>query len=130
MVIIIKSTVLAVVWTVLFLIFGFYISNSVNDVTDKYQDELTQIEHFIDEDKWDKAKENTDKVAENWKKEKSNWYKTLDHASFNMIDTYLNILNKAIIEKDKVNSYEQIENVKSHISNIKGNVNYGPDYIF
>lgn len=128
--IIIKSTVLAVVWTVLFLIFGFYISNSVNDVTDKYQDELTQIEHFIDEDKWDKAKENTDKVAENWKKEKSNWYKTLDHASFNMIDTYLNILNKAIIEKDKVNSYEQIENVKSHISNIKGNVNYGPDYIF
>lgn len=128
--IIIKSTVLAVVWTVLFLIFGFYISNSVNDVTDKYQDELTQIEHFIDEDKWDKAKENTDKIAENWKKEKSNWYKTLDHASFNMIDTYLNILNKAIIEKDKVNSYEQIENVKSHISNIKGNVNYGPDYIF
>ncbi|WP_315166957.1 DUF4363 family protein [Metaclostridioides mangenotii] len=113
-----------------FLIFGFYISNSVNDVTDKYQDELTQIEHFIDEDKWDKAKENTDKIAENWKKEKSNWYKTLDHASFNMIDTYLNILNKAIIEKDKVNSYEQIENVKSHMSNIKGNVNYGPDYIF
>ncbi len=128
--IIIKSTVLAVVWTVFFLIFGFYISNSVNDVTDKYQDELTQIEHFIDEDKWDKAKENTDKIAENWKKEKSNWYKTLDHASFNMIDTYLNILNKAIIEKDKVNSYEQIENVKSHMSNIKGNVNYGPDYIF
>jgi hypothetical protein len=129
-VIIIKSTVLAVVWTVLFLIFGFYISNSVNDVTDKYQDELTKIEHYIDEDKWDNAKENTDKIAENWKKEKSNWYKTLDHASFNMIDTYLNILNKAIIEKDKVNSYEQIENVKSHISNIKGNVNYGPDYIF
>gem|GEM_PF-1080595 len=130
MVIIIKSTVLAVVWTVLFLIFGVYISNSVNDVTDKYQDELTKIEHYIDEDKWDNAKENTDRVAENWKKEKSNWYKTLDHASFNMIDTYFNILNKAIIEKDKVNSYEQIENVKSHISNIKGNVNYGPDYIF
>ncbi|WP_185748257.1 DUF4363 family protein [Metaclostridioides mangenotii] len=128
--IIIKSTVLAVVWTVLFLIFGVYISNSVNDVTDKYQDELTKIEHYIDEDKWDNAKENTDKVAENWKKEKSNWYKTLDHASFNMIDTYLNILNKSIIEKDKVNSYEQIENVKSHISNIKGNVSYGPDYIF
>ncbi|GAA0236374.1 hypothetical protein J2Z43_000344 [Clostridioides mangenotii] len=130
MVIIIKSTVFAVVWTVLFLIFGVYISNSVIDVTDKYQDELTKIEHYIDEDKWDNAKENTDKVAENWKKEKSNWYKILDHASFNMIDTYLNILNKAIIEKDKVNSYEQIENVKSHISNIKGNVNYGPDYIF
>jgi uncharacterized membrane protein YhiD involved in acid resistance len=129
-VIIIKSTVLAVVWTVLFLIFGFYISNSVNDVTDKYQDELTKIEHYIDEDKWDNAKENTDKISENLKKEKINWYKTLDHASFNMIDTYLNILNKAIIEKDKVNSYEQIENVKSHISNIKGNVNYGPDYIF
>ncbi|WP_209455556.1 DUF4363 family protein [Metaclostridioides mangenotii] len=128
--IIIKSTVFAVVWTVLFLIFGVYISNSVIDVTDKYQDELTKIEHYIDEDKWDNAKENTDKVAENWKKEKSNWYKILDHASFNMIDTYLNILNKAIIEKDKVNSYEQIENVKSHISNIKGNVNYGPDYIF
>jgi len=129
-VIIIKSTVLAVVWTVLFLIFGVYISNSVNDVTDKYQDELTKIEHYIDEDKWDNAKENTDRVAENWKKEKSNWYKTLDHASFNMIDTYFNILNKAIIQKDKVSSYEQIENVKSHISNIKGNVNYGPDYIF
>ena len=128
--IIIKSTVLAVVWTVLFLIFGVYISNSVNDVTDKYQDELTKIEHYIDEDKWDNAKENTDKVAENWKKEKSNWYKTLDHASFNMIDTYFNILNKAIIQKDKVSSYEQIENVKSYISNIKGNVNYGPDYIF
>lgn len=48
--IIIKSTVFAVVWTVLFLAFGVYITNSINEYTSDYQSELVKLEHFIDED--------------------------------------------------------------------------------
>nr|WP_312216100.1 DUF4363 family protein [Clostridioides sp.] len=130
MVIIIKSTVFAVVWTVLFLAFGVYITNSINEYTSDYQSELVKLEHFIDEDNWNKAKEEAEKISEEWDKKQKKWYKTLDHASFNLIGTHLNILKKCIVIEDKATSYEQIENIKSHISNIRGNVNFGLDYIF
>jgi len=74
-VIIIKSTVFAVVWTVLFLAFGVYITNSINEYTSDYQSELVKLEHFIDEDNWNKAKEEAEKISEEWDKKQKNGIK-------------------------------------------------------
>lgn len=126
----IKSTAFAIIWTIILVAFGVYIAHDINDFTSIYEKNMVKIEKSIDENNWGEAEEVANELADKWDNKKSKWYKSMDHASFNLIGTHFNVLKRCIQLKDKVNSYEQIENIKSHISNIKGNVNYGFDYIF
>ncbi|WP_042274879.1 DUF4363 family protein [[Clostridium] dakarense] len=113
-----KSFIYVLIWTILFIIFGFYVTNEVGNFTEDYKNKVTIIENYIEEDNWDDAKTMIKDVSDSWDKEKSPWYKLFNHESFDLISLHFNILNKSINTKDKSKALENIEIIKITLENI------------
>ena len=119
--IILKSFIYVLIWTILFITFGFYVANGVGDFTNGYKNKVTIIENHIEEDNWDDAKIVLKDISDSWDKEKSIWYKLLNHESFDLISLHFNILDKSINTKDKSKASENIEIIKITLGNILEN---------
>lgn len=119
--IILKSFIYVLIWTILFITFGFYVANGVGNFTENYKNRVTVIENYIEEDNWDDAKIVLKDISDSWDKEKSIWYKLLNHESFDLIILHFNILDKSINTKDKSKALENIEIIKITLGNISEN---------
>lgn len=116
-----KSFIYVLIWTILFITFGFYITNGVADFAGNYKNKVTIIANYIEEDNWDEAKTTLKDTSNSWYEEKSFWYKLLNHDSFDLICLQLNILDKSIDTNNKSQALQNIEIIKTTLENISEN---------
>ena len=46
-----KSTTFVILWTILFVLFGFYVNNKLYDFTEGYKDNISVLEKSIENEK-------------------------------------------------------------------------------
>jgi len=113
-----KSFFYVLVWTVLFVAFGFYINFKISNFTDKYTNNIEVIEKYIEDDDFKSAEDDLIKYKKSWDNDISSWYKLLNHENFGYINLYINVLDKSILVKDKSKSLEYIQYIKNTLENI------------
>lgn len=124
-----KSAAFVFIWTIIFIVFGIFTNNNIENFTNKYTDKLQTIEELVEVDNWDNANKNLDKFLNSWYKEKEIWYKLLDHTYFDDISLYASILDKSISIHDKSKCFEQIEIIKTTLDNIVESVKFDLNHI-
>jgi hypothetical protein len=124
-----KSTIIAVTWTIIFLAFSIHFTNKIIDFTNDISKNVDIIETYVNENEWEKSIIEIDKIDKLWSEEKKFWYKILDHAPFEQANTHIKTLKDASKIQDKASAYEQIELLRGQIKNIQGNIRFGLDYI-
>mgnify|MGYP003007155882 CR=1 FL=1 len=55
-----KSTTFVILWTILFVLFGFYVNNKLYDFTEGYKDNISVLEKSIENEDWEKAQKEAD----------------------------------------------------------------------
>ena len=125
-----KSTTFVILWTILFVLFGFYVNNKLYDFTEGYKDNISFLEKYIENEDWEKAQKEADSISTSWNKEKNHWYKVLNHEYFDEIGLRFNILDKAIYTENKLKSLEEVESIKTYLGNIIESVKFDVNYIF
>ncbi|HBF0311487.1 TPA: DUF4363 family protein [Clostridioides difficile] len=125
-----KSTTFVILWTILFVLFGFYVNNKLYDFTEGYKDNISVLEKSIENEDWEKAQKEADSISTSWNKEKNHWYKVLNHEYFDEIGLRFNILDKAIYTENKLKSLEEVESIKTYLVNIIESVKFDVNYIF
>ena len=125
-----KSTTFVILWTILFVLFGFYVNNKLYDFTEGYKDNISVLEKSIENEDWEKAQKEADSISTSWNKEKNHWYKVLNHEYFDEIGLRFNILDKAIYTENKLKSLEEVESIKTYLGNITESVKFDVNYIF
>ncbi|HBE9408950.1 TPA: DUF4363 family protein [Clostridioides difficile] len=125
-----KSTTFVILWTILFVLFGFYVNNKLYDFTEGYKDNISVLEKSIENEDWEKAQKEADSISTSWNKEKKHWYKVLNHEYFDEIGLRFNILDKAIYTENKLKSLEEVESIKTYLGNIIESVKFDVNYIF
>ncbi|AXU27814.1 TPA: DUF4363 family protein [Clostridioides difficile] len=125
-----KSTTFVILWTILFVLFGFYVNNKLYDFTEGYKDNISVLEKSIENEDWEKAQKEADSISTSWNKEKNHWYKVLNHEYFDEIGLRFNILDKAIYTENKLKSLEEVEGIKTYLGNIVESVKFDVNYIF
>ncbi|AVD35042.1 DUF4363 family protein [Clostridioides difficile] len=125
-----KSTTFVILWTILFVLFGFYVNNKLYDFTEGYKNNISVLEKSIENENWEKAQKEADSISTSWNKEKNHWYKVLNHEYFDEIGLRFNILDKAIYTENKLKSLEEIESIKTYLGNIIESVKFDVNYIF
>ena len=125
-----KSTTFVILWTILFVLFGFYVNNKLYDFTEGYKDNISVLEKSIENEDWEKAQKEADSISTIWNKEKNHWYKVLNHEYFDEIGLRFNILDKAIYTENKLKSLEEVESIKTYLGNIIESVKFDVNYIF
>lgn len=113
-----KSFFYVLIFTILFIALGFFVTNGVGNFTDTYKNKIDIIENHIENNNWDEAKIILENTSNSWHKEKSIWYKLLNHESFDLICLHFNILDKSIYTNDKSKALENIEIIKITLENI------------
>jgi hypothetical protein len=125
-----KSLIYILIWTTLFILFGFYVNSEIYEFTDKYTSKIDIIEIHIKQDDWASAKAELDKYNKDFHGEKNSWYKLLNHDYFDSVCLYLDILDGSIYSKDKPMSFEQIARIKTTLDNILESEKCDLDHIF
>ncbi|MGX9756974.1 DUF4363 family protein [Clostridioides difficile] len=125
-----KSATFVVLWTVLFMLFGFYVNNKLYDFTEDYKNNISILEKSIENEEWEKAQKEADSISTRWSKERNHWYKVLNHEYFDEIGLKFNILDKAIYTENKLKSLEEVESIKTYLGNIVESVKFDINYIF
>ncbi len=125
-----KSLIYILIWTTLFILFGFYVNSEIYEFTDKYTSKIDIIEIHIKQDDWESAKAELDKYNKDFYGEKNSWYKLLNHDYFDSVCLYLDILDGSIYSKDKSMSFEQIARIKTTLDNILESEKCDLDHIF
>ncbi|VFC47047.1 DUF4363 family protein [Clostridioides difficile] len=125
-----RSTTFVILWTILFVLFGFYVNNKLYDFTEGYKDNISVLEKSIENEDWEKAQKEADSISTSWNKEKNHWYKVLNHEYFDEIGLRFNILDKAIYTENKLKSLEEVESIKTYLGNIIESVKFDVNYIF
>ncbi len=116
-----KSFVYVLIWTIIFVSFGFYVNNGVDEFTSIYKNQIIVIEQHIENNQWSDAKIEINSLSNSWLEKKDIWYHLLNHESFDEISLRINVLSKCISIKDKSKSLENIEIIKITLENILEN---------
>ena len=125
-----KSLIYILIWTTLFILFGFYLNSEIYEFTDKYTSRIDIIEIHIKQNDWQSAKTELDNYSKDFHSEKNRWYKLLNHDYFDSVCLYLDILDGSIYSKDKSMSFEQIVRIKTTLDNILESERCDLDHIF
>lgn len=125
-----KSLIYILIWTTLFILFGFYVNSEIYEFTDEYTSKIDIIEIHIKQDDWESAKAELDKYNKDFDSEKNSWYKLLNHDYFDSVCLYLDILDGSIYSKNKSMSFEQIVKIKTTLDNILESEKCDLDHIF
>ena len=125
-----KSTIVAVVWVLLFLIFGFYIDHRVENFGQDYIQDVEATYRVVYEQDWDKSDKMLDDLFDKIKTQRDLWLKVLNHQYYDDIQLELNLVKNAIYCKNKIRALEGLERVKSILLNIIDDEKCNFNYIF
>ena len=113
-----KSSLLVVIITVVFISFASLTHNKINDFSNEYLDNFKAIESDIINNDWDKANTLLSQAIKDLEKEKYIWYKLINHGYFNEIFMSMQILNTGIYLENKMISLQELEKIKMTLQNL------------
>lgn len=113
-----KSFIVILVWTLIFVSFGVYLENEIEIFTDKYTLKINYIENEIVNNNFEKANELTKEFLKEWENDSKVLYMILNNEYFDNVHGFTNILKDSIYTKDITISLEYIEKIKMNLNNI------------
>ena len=106
-----KNTIIALIWVILFILFGIYIDNRVEDFGIDYIKDVEATYEVIHDDK-------------------DFWLKVLDHQYYDDLSLELNLVRNAVYCKNKIRALEELEKIKSILQNLIADEKCNWNYIF
>lgn len=123
-----RSTIIAITWVVLFIFLGIYIDNRVESFGTEYTNKVEFTYDLVRQEDWEESDKMVDELFQILETQRDFWLKVLDHKYYDDIKLELSLVQNAVYCQDKVRALEQLEKVKSILSNIivdgKCNLNY------
>lgn len=107
-----KTLVYTVIWTILFVVFGFYVSYKAESFASEYTAALDKMEVHIKAEEWDECSDHISELKENFNHDSQMWFKLLNHCHLTDIELYFNLLLDGIYLQDVGTCLEQIECIK------------------
>ena len=125
-----KNTIIALIWVVLFILFGIYIDNRVENFGIAYIKDVEATYEVIHDDEWAYADEMRDDLAARLDTQKNFWLKVLDHKYYDDLNLELNLVKNAVYCKNKIRALEELEKIKSILQNLIADEKCNLNYIF
>lgn len=125
-----RSTVIALTWVVLFIFFGLYIDNKVEDFGVEYIKDIQRTYDVVHEGDWRQSDIMVDELFEKIDTQKDLWLKVLNHQYYDDLKLELNLVKNAIFCENKIRALEGLERTKSILLNIIDDEKCNLNYIF
>ena len=125
-----KNTIIALIWVILFILFGIYIDNRVEDFGIDYIKDVEATYEVIHDDKWEYADEMLDDLEARLDTQKDFWLKVLDHEYWEELGLQLDLVRNAVYCKNKIRALEELEKIKSILQNLIADEKCNWNYIF
>ena len=74
-----RNTIIALTWVILFILFGLYIDNKVENFCIDYTKDVQETYEVIHDENWDEADKKLDDLVKKLDRQKDFWLKVLDH---------------------------------------------------
>ena len=113
-----KSFIYVTLWTILFVISGFYLEYDLERFVSSYSDDVNRVEELIINDKYDLARKEVLTITKEFNEHKSKWYKLIDHTYYNDILFCLHVLENDANLEDKSLYLEYINRIKNGFVNM------------
>lgn len=126
---ILKSIIFTMIWTILLVSLGLFVSFKAEDFADKYVESLNKLEISIKNEDWQACDKLNNKLKENFAEDSKHWFKFLNHSHLGDIELSFNILSDGIYLKDIGTCLEQIENIKIYLHRMIESERYNLDHI-
>lgn len=125
-----RSTVIALTWVVLFIFFGLYIDNKVEDFGVEYIKDIQRTYDVVHDGDWRQSDIMVDELFEKIDTQKDLWLKVLNHQYYDDLKLELNLVKNAIFCENKIRALEGLERTKSILLNIIDDEKCNLNYIF
>lgn len=125
-----RSTVIALTWVVLFIFFGLYIDNKVEDFGVEYIKDIQRTYDVVHDGDWRQSDIMVDELFEIIDTQKDLWLKVLNHQYYDDLKLELNLVKNAIFCENKIRALEGLERTKSILLNIIDDEKCNLNYIF
>lgn len=125
-----RSTIIALGWVILFIFFGIYIDNRVESFGTEYTKEVEFTCDLVREEDWKESNEMVDELFQKLETQRDFWLRVLDHKYYDDIKLELILVQNAVDCEDKVRALENLEKIKSILSNIIADGKCDLNYIF
>ena len=74
-----RNTIIALTWVILFILFGLYIDNKVENFCIDYTKDVQETYEVIHDENWDEADKKLEDLVKKLEMQKDFWLKVLDH---------------------------------------------------
>lgn len=125
-----RNTIIALIWIVLFILFGIYIDSKVEGFCVDYKKDVEATYEVVHDDNWEDADEMLDNLVKRLDTQKDFWLKVLNHQYYDDLNLELNLVKNAIYCKNKIRALEELENIKSILRNLMADEKCNWNYIF
>lgn len=126
---ILKSIIFTMIWTILLVSLGLFVSFKAEDFADTYVESLNKLEVYVKNEDWQECDKLNNKIKKNFMKDSRHWFKFLNHSHLGDIELSFNILSDGIYLKDIGSCLEQIENIKIYLHRMIESERYNLDHI-
>ena len=121
---------LFILTTLIFIFFGIYIDNRVESFGTEYTKEVEFTCDLVREEDWKESNEMVDELFQKLETQRDFWLRVLDHKYYDDIKLELSLVQNAVDCEDKVRALENLEKIKSILSNIIADGKCDLNYIF
>lgn len=124
-----KTLIYTVIWTVLFVVFGLFVSFKAESFATEYVDALDKIEEHIKAEEWEECDEHIKELKDNFRRDSKGWFKLLNHCHLGDVELYFNVLIDGVYLKDVGMCLEQIECIKISLHRMIESEKHNLDHI-
>ena len=114
-----RNTIIALTWVILFILFGLYIDNKVENFCIDYTKDVQATYEVIHDENWDEADKKLEDLVKKLEMQKDFWLKVLDHQYYDDLNC-----------KNKIRGLESLEKVESILQNLMADEKCNWNYIF
>lgn len=125
-----RNTIIALTWVILFILFGLYIDNKVENFCIDYTKDVQETYEVIHDENWDEADKKLDDLVKKLEMQKDFWLKVLDHQYYDDLNLELGLVKNAVYCKNKIRGLESLEKVESILQNLMADEKCNWNYIF
>lgn len=124
-----KSIIFTVIWTILLVLFGIFVSFQAEEFAIKYVDSLNKLEMYVKDEAWETCSDYTNELKSNFKNDSKHWFRLLNHCHLGDIELSFNILSNGIYLKDMGKCLDEIESIKIYLHRMLESEKHNLDHI-
>ena len=124
-----KSIVFTIIWTILLVVFGVFISFKAEDFASRYNESLNTLEMYVKGEDWKTSYEYTNELKNNFNEDSKFWFKLLNHCHLGDIELSFNILSNGIYLPDIGTCLDEIESIKIYLLRMIESEKHNLDHI-